>query len=128
VWTSSSNYTFNGTITWCWGGGIPYVHWGYVFNCQTGLGSPNDPYMYTWFSNVAQFGESIPYIYARNYHWFGWANMNYSPNTGYYDWKEGFICAQAPLYGCIINHYPTILMDVYANGAWDWTANNGGND
>jgi hypothetical protein len=126
--TSPSNYTYNSVIQWCWGGGVPGVHWGYVYNCGSSPGSSVAPYMSAYFTNLPSVGQKVvSNLSGSNRYYFGWSSMNYSYNTGYYDYSQGDTCTTILYTGvCVAHEYPDITINVYANGYYTYSgqANN----
>lgn len=118
----ASNYTFHSMLEFCWGGGTPGVHWGYVFACDSYPGSSAAPYATAWFTGLAAV-EKNPRIQATNRYFYGWDQMNYSPNTAYYDWTQGGVDVCAAW--CYYSHYPAITITGVANGGYYWATNAG---
>jgi hypothetical protein len=107
----SPNYTLNNYINWCWGGGTPGVHWGYVYNCGWWPGSGTPPATNVWASYG--WGSQWSCNPSENGYYFGWSNMNYSPNTGYY--TQGTATCSSwmiPFY----SRHPYVDEYVYADG------------
>lgn len=107
------NYTLNNYINWCWGGGIAGVHWGYVYNCGWWPGNGTPPATDVWASYG--WGSQWSCNPQENGYYFGWANMNYSPNTGYYA-QGTATCStwEIPFY----SRHPYVDTYVYANGTF----------
>jgi hypothetical protein len=116
----TTDFVWQAYSTFCWGGGVPGVHWGYVYRCgyfgtQDWPDSPNG-----YFTRVNGY-------FISNAHWnsnaasglFAWSNMNYSINTGFHDWQQGYADYCVFHYGCLSSYYPVVQMWEHANGEWD---------
>lgn len=116
------NFIFHSQIIFCWGGGVAGVHWGYVFNCANAPGSAVAPYMAAWFSNMAPV-EKNPRVQSTNRYFYGYAPMNNSYNSAFYDGTQGGVDVCGGF--CYYSHYPSINIAVAANGTYAWNASAG---
>ncbi|MGI8777333.1 MAG: hypothetical protein ACR2LJ_08080 [Acidimicrobiales bacterium] len=106
-------FTWNVQIQWAWGGGIPGVQWGHVYNQW---------HPRPWFSNVS----GCCYVVQGEPSWeteffYGWDAMNYSWNTGWSYQAKGQIQNCVFKYGCGYTTYPRINMYAHANGSYYWS-------
>lgn len=106
-----SNYHFDNQVYWCWGGGVPGVHWGYDYNCSYTPGSNVFPHTFSYASAQTPFWDCS--VHGANLYFFGWANMNFSRNTGFED-NDSATCTLDGVY----QRHPFINWSVYANGYW----------
>jgi hypothetical protein len=116
-WSWCSDYIFEGQQQFCWGGGVPGVHWGRVYRCGYAWDSNTDPATSQWFPQLnaymtpPQIGASIALL--------AWANMDYSADTEFefHTWASTSVVEN----DVTVWSHPSVWITSFANGTYTWS-------
>jgi hypothetical protein len=119
-----SDYYYISDLTWCWGGGVPHVHWGSVFNCELGESNhicpgscpTNDGYFTNLGPDMRHPGQAAVHNY-----YYNWRGMPGGTNTAIETYHEGSVDADYPGV-TLYTEYPNIQMWGHANGTYSYQA------